>query len=313
MGAASAAADHTKDVNARYHDAAAGSFNSKWLVDFGDAGQRTVRTKVSAALGYWPERPFGDGLEIGAGTGYFTLNLVQLGAIERATASDISEGMLAEPRHTASRLDIEVRTKRSDGEELPFADGSFDLVFGHAILHHLPNPKRAFAELHRVLRPGGTIFFCGEPSRYGSLPARLAMRVAFAVSPAWRRLLRIPPRKGAGGGGGGALAPEIDALEPEIDVHTFSPRQLRDAIGAAGFGSIRIRGEGLLASLWGWALRGLYSTADPAHVPSRWRRASLGVLRATQRLDSAMFEQVVPPTLLYDLVISARKPGRSRP
>ena len=35
------------------------------------------------ALGGWPAEPFGDALEIGAGTGYFTLNLLQAGLIER--------------------------------------------------------------------------------------------------------------------------------------------------------------------------------------------------------------------------------------
>ena len=50
--------------------------------------------KLRKALGGWPAEPFGDALEIGAGTGYFTLNLIQAGVIERATATDISPGML---------------------------------------------------------------------------------------------------------------------------------------------------------------------------------------------------------------------------
>src|SRR5919198_799359 len=49
---------------------------------------------------------------------------------------------------------LELATARAEAEELPFADSSFDLVFGHAVLHHIPDPKRAFGEFARVLRPG---------------------------------------------------------------------------------------------------------------------------------------------------------------
>ena len=132
----------------------------------------------------WPERPFGDALEIGSGTGYFSLNLLQLGLIERLVATDISPGMLAELRATAGALGLEVETEATDAERLPFDDGSFDLVFGHAVLHHLPDLGGAFAELHRVLRPGGTLAFCGEPSRYGDLLAAVPKRAAALVAPA---------------------------------------------------------------------------------------------------------------------------------
>src|SRR3954451_16824508 len=87
--------ERIKEVNERYHDVAAASYDSKWGIDFGEIGQKQVTGKLRQALGYWPERPFSKALEIGAGTGYFSLNRLQAGAIERATATDISPGMLA--------------------------------------------------------------------------------------------------------------------------------------------------------------------------------------------------------------------------
>src|SRR5882672_10632295 len=87
--------DRIKDVNERYHDVAAASYDSKWGIDFGEIGQKQVTGKLRKALGHWPAGPFSDGLEIGAGTGYFSLNLLQAGTLERATATDISPGMLA--------------------------------------------------------------------------------------------------------------------------------------------------------------------------------------------------------------------------
>ena len=58
---------------------AAAEYDAKWGIDFGPIGQRQVRAKLAKALGGWPARPFGDALEIGSGTGYFSLNLLQLG------------------------------------------------------------------------------------------------------------------------------------------------------------------------------------------------------------------------------------------
>ena len=83
-----------KHANVRYHDAAASEYDSKWGIDFGPIGQGQVRAKIAKALGGWPARPFGEALEIGSGTGYFSLNLLQLGLAERLVATDISPGML---------------------------------------------------------------------------------------------------------------------------------------------------------------------------------------------------------------------------
>ena len=71
----------------------------------------------------------------------------------------------------AKQLGLKVKTEEADAEELPFEDASFDLVFGHAVLHHIPDLERAFGEFHRLLRRDGVLVFCGEPSRYGDLIA----------------------------------------------------------------------------------------------------------------------------------------------
>src|SRR3954468_14238724 len=180
--------EHIKDVNTRYHDAAAHEYDAKWGIDFGEVGQRQVRLKLVKALGAEKGRSFGEGLEIGSGTGYFSLNLVQLGVIERLTATDISPGMLERLAGTAEALGLEdVTTVVTEAETLPFEDESFDLVLGHAVLHHIPDLDKAFAEFRRVLRPGGMIAFAGEPSRYGDTLAALPKRAGLALAPAWRR------------------------------------------------------------------------------------------------------------------------------
>src|SRR6202012_4395956 len=146
-------ADEIRDVNTRYHDVAADSYDAKWGIDFGEIGQTQVLGKLRKLLGAEMDRGYDRSLEIGAGTGYFSLNLLQAGVVGEATCTDISPGMVATLGRNAARLGLDRRTARPDAESLPFADSSFDLVLGHAVLHHLPNLRRAFAEFHRVLRP----------------------------------------------------------------------------------------------------------------------------------------------------------------
>ena len=254
---------HIKDVNTRYHDVAAESYDAKWGIDFGPVGQQQVRAKLVKALGEEPSAPFGETLEIGAGTGYFSLNLAQLGLIERPTASDISAGMLATLAATANVLGVEVETVVSEAEKLPFADASFDLVFGHAVLHHIPDLATAFSEFERVLRPGGMIAFCGEPSRYGDRLAAVPKRAGALVGPLWRRAIRASaPHSGADGDG-----VEGHELELEVDVHSFVPGELRDSIAAAGFDAVRVSGEELVANAYGWLLRSLEASAEAERGP----------------------------------------------
>src|SRR5918992_1816068 len=198
--AAPATSSEILDVNRRYHDAAADAYDSKWGISFNEVGQAQVLGKVEKVLGARPG-PFSRSLEIGAGTGYFSLNLVQDGVIREATCTDISPGMLEALEANARRLGIPVETAACDAAELPFPDEAFDLVLGHAVLHHLPSLDRAFAEFHRVLAPGGVLFFAGEPSRHGDRIAAVPKRAALRLAPLWRRAMRARPRPGGGGGG----------------------------------------------------------------------------------------------------------------
>jgi len=74
-------------------------------------------------------------------------------------------------RRTARKTQARFRAARADAESLPFEGASFDLVLGHAVLHHLPDLPRAFTEFHRVLRPGG-ILVIGTPD-YATIGWRL--------------------------------------------------------------------------------------------------------------------------------------------
>ena len=189
--------------------------------------RRSARTrslaKLRKALGGWPAEPFGDALEIGAGTGYFSLNLLQAGAIERATATDISPGMLdgadgerqaprprggdgARPRPRASPSRTRASTSSSATRSCTTS----------------PTSSARFGEFHRVLRPGGTIAFCGEPSRYGDLLAGAAQARRAAGRAALAAALSAPATRDDDA----EHRRQRPRARGEVDVHAFAPGDL---------------------------------------------------------------------------------------
>ena len=300
--AAPATAEEIRDVNTRYHDDAAATYDAKWGIDFGPIGLEQVSQKLRKVMGAEPAG-LGDALEVGAGTGYFSLNLLLAGRVSSATCTDISPGMLRVLEGNAERLGLDVRTAACEAAELPFEDGSFDLVLGHAVLHHLPDLEGAFREFHRVLRPGGRIVFAGEPSRVGDRLAGWPKRLAFKAAPAWRRLMRASEAQHHGQHG------DADPmLETMVDVHAFVPEDLDRAARAGGFTDVTVRGEELLANWFGWANRTLEATADPDEVPWAWKQYAYRGYLAFQAVDRALLEGRLPAAIFYNLMLSARRP-----
>jgi SAM-dependent methyltransferase len=298
-------ADEIREVNTRYHDVAADTYDSKWGIDFGPVGQQQVLGKLRKVLGRELNDGYDRSLEIGAGTGYFSLNLLQAGVVGEATCTDISPGMVNTLSRNAERLGLTVRAARADAEALPFADGSFDLVLGHAVLHHLPNLRRAFAEFHRVLRPGGRIVFAGEPSRVGDRIAAVPKRGAWRLSPVWRRMMRAAPAPPPAELGSAASVDHD--LERCVDIHAFDPADLQRYARRAGFIDIEVQGEELAANWFGWFNRSLEASADPADVPMLWRQYAFHGYLLLQQLDEKVLEPLLPPAIFYNLLVTARR------
>ena len=110
--------DEIRDVNTRYHSGAAAAYDAKWGIDWGMTGRDQVLTKIEKALGGTLPH-FGRSLEIGAGTGYFSLHMLMAGVIDEAICTDISPGMIEALQGNANQLGLDDATEVCDAEALP--------------------------------------------------------------------------------------------------------------------------------------------------------------------------------------------------
>jgi ubiquinone/menaquinone biosynthesis C-methylase UbiE len=173
-------------------------------------------------------------LEIGCGTGIFLEKVAPSGA--RLVGLDLSEDLLAKARARLAGAPNDV-LHRGNAEHLPYADASFDAVYGSSVLHHL-DLDRALGEVLRVLRPGGRCAFT-EPNIVNpqvALMFRLGLtKKYFGVSPDEMAFSRFRAM--------GALR-EAGFAEPLVRpfdfLHPATPEALCDAVDRLGRGIERV-------------------------------------------------------------------------
>jgi ubiquinone/menaquinone biosynthesis C-methylase UbiE len=147
--------DHTGHVHthghvihwARLYDVTTG-----WL----GLGKRWRRRTVERA----GVRPGERVLDVGCGPGVLTLLAKErVGQAGEAHGIDPSPEMIALAQTKAAKTGLAARFQIGAVQELPFPDGRFDVVLSSLMLHHVPDDLKgkAFAEIARVLRPGGRL------------------------------------------------------------------------------------------------------------------------------------------------------------
>lgn len=92
-------------------------------------------------------------LEIGCGCGSEAELFARAGA--RYTAMDLTNAAVSLTRRRFQLAELKGSFTQGDAENLPFANGSFDFVYSHGVLHHTPDTARTIREIYRVLSPGG--------------------------------------------------------------------------------------------------------------------------------------------------------------
>ena len=98
-------------------------------------------------------------LDVGAGTGFSTAGIVERVSPDVVTMLDQSPDQLG---RAARKPELAACSKfLGDAEQLPFADDSFDRYVSCGSIEYWPDPARAVAEAHRVVRPGGRVLVVG--------------------------------------------------------------------------------------------------------------------------------------------------------
>jgi ubiquinone/menaquinone biosynthesis C-methylase UbiE len=292
-----------KLANVLYHDWEAGTYDEKWSISFDQRCIDYARdrfTHVAGTAGW----PYATALELGCGTGFFTLNLKLAGVIDEAHVTDLSPGMVEVAQRNARSLGFEVEGRVADAERLPYDDDSFDLVVGHAVLHHIPDVELALREVVRVLKPGGRFVFAGEPTRHGDVIARRLSRATWwatthATRLPWLASWRRPQA-------------ELDdssraaALEAVVDLHTFPPDELAATARRAGALDVQVRTAELTASWLGWPIRTFECAVPREKLGFGWANFAMKSWQRLSALDEVL-AHVVPKGLFYNVEVTGVK------
>ena len=303
-----AALKDTKLAQILYHDWEAESYDDKWSISYDQRCVDYARGRFDAAVPEAVQRelPYDRALELGCGTGFFLLNLIQAGVARRGSVTDLSPGMVKVAVRNGQSLGLDIDGRVADAEGIPYDDNTFDLVVGHAVLHHIPDVELSLREVVRILKPGGRFVFAGEPTTVGNTYARelstLTWRVATTVT-------KLP-----GLGGWRRPQAELDessraaALEAVVDLHTFSPADLERMARDAGAVQVGSASEEFTAAMLGWPVRTLEAAVPPGKLGWNWAKFAFRGWTALATVDEQVFAKVVPEGLFYNVCITGTKP-----
>ncbi|WP_040860099.1 class I SAM-dependent methyltransferase [Nocardia niigatensis] len=303
-----AAYSDNKLAQVLYHDWEAETYDDKWSISYDERCIEYARGRFDAVASS-AELPYDRALELGCGTGFFLLNLMQAGVAKRGSVTDLSPGMVKVATRNGQNLGLDVDGRVADAETIPYEDDTFDLVVGHAVLHHIPDVELALKECLRVLKPGGRFVFAGEPTTIGNLYARKLGQITWKITTEitklpflsdWRR-----PQE------------ELDessraaALEAVVDLHTFDPSDLERMARSAGAVDVLAKTEEFAAALWGWPVRTFEAAVPDEKLTWRYRMAQYKAWLAFSALDEKVLRHVVPRQFFYNAMITGVKPGAS--
>jgi SAM-dependent methyltransferase len=176
----------------------------------------------------------GRALDLGAGRGIASYALARDGwsvtAAEPDPSAVVGAGAIR-ALFADAQLSIDVRTE--PGERLPFPDGSFDLVYGRAVMHHARDLRAFCREVRRVLRPGGTFLGVREHvvTRSDDLPAFLASHPLHRLY-GGENAFRLDEYRDSLSSAGLRVVRLLNPWASDVNLHPESREQVRAAIAA---------------------------------------------------------------------------------
>lgn len=122
---------------------------------------RDIRSKLDRM----PPPSYETALDVCAGTGYVSLNVMRRHLFKKCVALDINSSALEILAARANDLGIHgIEIRSGDIMRTNFESASFDCVMGNAFLHHLPDNKTFLLEAFRILKPEGVLCLFSEPT-----------------------------------------------------------------------------------------------------------------------------------------------------
>jgi ubiquinone/menaquinone biosynthesis C-methylase UbiE len=300
-----AAAQHDRKLaNVLYHDWEAGTYDEKWSISYDERciTYAADRFRYAAGASGWP---YGHALELGCGTGFFLLNLMQAGVATRGSVTDLSPGMVQAALRNAEHLGLVADGRVADAERIPYDDATFDVVVGHAVLHHIPDVELALREVLRVLKPGGRFVFAGEPTKIGDWYAR---RLGSLTWKATTTITRLPALQGWR-----RPQAELDessraaALEAVVDIHVFDPAELEDTARRAGARDARVVTEEFTAAMLGWPVRTFEAAVPAGKLGWGWAMFAYRSWQRLSWLDTHLLTRVVPRSWFYNALVTGTR------
>jgi ubiquinone/menaquinone biosynthesis C-methylase UbiE len=300
-----AARSDPKLANVLYHDWEADTYDEKWSISYDERciDYATGRFRAVAGDEDWP---YEHAMELGSGTGFFLLNLMSGGVIKKGSVTDLSPGMVQVALRNAANLGLDVDGRVADAERIPYDDNSFDLVIGHAVLHHIPDVPAAFREVLRVLKPGGRFVFAGEPTKIGDTYARKLGQFTWWLT---TNVTKLPALSGWR-----RPQSELDessraaALEAIVDLHTFDPTELEEMARGAGAAQVHAHTEELAAALFGWPVRTFEAAVPQERLTLGWRLFAYKAWLRLSWLDENVLRRLAPRNVFYNVLITGTKP-----
>jgi ubiquinone/menaquinone biosynthesis C-methylase UbiE len=304
-----AARHDSKLAQVLYHDWEAENYDEKWSISY---DQRCVDYARDCFDGVVPDDevyrlPYDRALELGCGTGFFLLNLIQSGVARRGSVTDLSPGMVKVATRNGRSLGLDIDGRVADAEGIPYDDNTFDLVVGHAVLHHIPDVELSLHEVLRVLKPGGRFVFAGEPTTVGDGYARTLSTLTWKIA---TNVTRLP-----GLGSWRRPQEELDessraaALEALVDLHTFAPGELEKMAAGAGAVDVETATVEFTAAMLGWPLRTFEYAVPAGRLGWGWAKFAFTGWKTLSWVDENLCRRVVPKGWFYNVMITGTKPS----
>lgn len=296
-----------KLANIVYHDWEAETYDHKWSISYDQRCVDYARNCFDHVLPVSEQVAYNTVIELGSGTGFFLLNLMQSGIGKIGITTDLSRGMVSVAVRNGKSLGLPVTGSVADAESLPFATSSVDLIVGHAVLHHVPDLDCLFGEVLRVLKPGGRFVFCGEPTEKGDFVARSLSRLTWWAS---TRITALPPFSDKWSRSPQELTQSSreQALESVVDIHTFDPDALARIAVRCGATDVTTVTEELSASWFGWPIRTFEAAVKPGALGWGWANFAYGTWKRLEKLDKNILSRVVPDEYFYNVCITGLAP-----